>query len=491
MNDHIESPAVILDERPKEECAVLGVSIKEGDAIPLAYAGLVAMQHRGQEAAGMAMVYEDDIKYHKDMGLVNEVFSRDVLSSLTPSKMVIGHTRYSTMGNNKKVNAGPFYKSIHTGRIAATHNGNITNAKNLRKQLRETGVAFKGSSDSEVVAATIASEIMAVDNEKLLGKAKLPHSSVVVSATVRAANKLRGAYSLIIASGRGRLIALRDPSGFRPLCIGKNENGCAIASESCALDTTGFKLVRDVLPGEVVVVENGEITFEKVILEDTGREHGLCIFEYVYFARPDSVIDGLLVQEARINIGKILARECPVEADIVCAIPDSGNEAAMGYSQGSGIPLVMGIMKNRYVGRSFIYPTQLQREEAVQLKLNTISQNVRGKRVVLVDDSLVRGTTAKIVVANMRAAGAKSVHMCVSSPTYCNTCNFGTDIGDPNNLIANTMTKAEMCEFLGLDSLHYLTLEGLQEACAKSERKFCAACFSDAAGEFSSKKVFE
>jgi len=299
-----------------------------------------------------------------------------------------------------------------------------------------------------------------------------------LSGVIKAADFLRGAFSLIIASSKNKLFVVRDPNGFRPLCIGKSEIGYAVASESCALEVCGFEFVRDVLPGEVIVIENGEITYQGLNLNQKEKNDGLCIFEYVYFARPDSVVDGLSIYEVRYNMGVILAKEYPVDADIVCGVPDSGLVAASGYSVGSGIPLVSGFIKNRYIGRSFIYPTQTQRDSAVRQKLNPLAANIRGKKVVLVDDSIVRGTTSEKIVKSLKNAGASEVHMRVSSPPFRYTCHYGTDIDNEENLIANKMNLDEICHKIGADSLGYISIDGLKKACEKSALPFCTACFT-------------
>ncbi|MGN1100235.1 MAG: amidophosphoribosyltransferase, partial [Christensenellales bacterium] len=297
-----------------------------------------------------------------------------------------------------------------------------------------------------------------------------------VEGVIRAAKQLKGAFSLIVMTSDQKLIAVRDPNAFRPLCIGENNTGVVFASESCGLDSSGFTMVRDVRPGEVLVAENGEITRSEICL--SAEKQGLCIFEYVYFARPDSVIDNQSVYGARYNMGRILAREYPVDADAVCGVPDSGLEAAMGYAAESGLPLVSGFVKNRYIGRSFIFPTQAQRENAVRLKLNPLKANVNGKRIVLVDDSIVRGTTSAKIIRVLKQAGAKEVHMRISSPPFLHTCYFGTDIGSEKNLIANNHPISEVKDIIGADSLGYISVEGLKEACGDCSLPFCVGCFT-------------
>ncbi len=450
-------------EKLHEECAVFGVNLTTGEAFGVANNGLLSLQHRGQEGAGIAVVHDGGIFCHKDTGLVSEVFSNRKIESLPRGNVAVGHTRYSTTGSNKKENVGPFVTDYLTGRIATAHNGNVTNAKEIREKLKGFGVRFNATSDSEVVSSLIAYCITKQQN--------------TVSGIIQAASMLRGAFSLVIASGKNKLIAVRDPNGFRPLCIGQNADGCAVASESCALDTCGFKFIRNVMPGEIVVIESGKIVHRENFgtREKTG---GLCIFEYVYFARPDSVIDELSVYEARYNMGVTLAEEYPVEADVVCGVPDSGLDAASGYSMRSGIPLSAGFVKSRYIGRSFIYPTQAQRDNTIRLKLNPLAVNIRGKRVVLVDDSIVRGSTSGKIVRSLKNAGAKEVHVRISSPPFRYTCHYGTDIDNEENLVANRMSLDEICRSIGADSLGYISIEGLKKACGKCVLPFCTACFT-------------
>ena len=447
-----------------EKCAIFGVSLNTGEAAGVTYNGLLALQHRGQEGAGIAVASDNHILCHKDLGLVNEVFSGRVLERLSGTNVAIGHTRYSTKGCTNRENVGPFVTEYLTGRIATAHNGNLTNEQGLRDGLRSLGLHFEATSDSEVIASLIAYYTRR-ENDTIKG-------------VTHAAGLLQGAFSLVIASGAGKLIAVRDPAGYRPLCLGKSDVGLAVASESCALEACGFSFVRDIAPGEVLVIENSEITHEGVVLTPKQGDRGLCIFEHVYFARPDSVIDGLSVYEARHNMGRVLAREHPVDADVVCGVPDSGLEAAAGYSTESGLPLCSGFVKNRYIGRSFIYPTQAQRDTAVRLKLNPLSFNIKGKRVVLVDDSIVRGTTSAKIVKSLKAAGAKEVHVRLSSPPFRYTCHYGTDIDNEDNLIANQLSIEGIRQKIGADSLGYISINGLKEACQKSKLPFCTFCFT-------------
>ena len=466
------------DGKLQEECAVFGVSLTVDDAAGITYNGLLTLQHRGQEGAGITVVDKNKIICHKKTGLVSEVFSGKTLAKLPNGRIAVGHTRYSTTGNNVAENVGPFVTEYLTGRIATAHNGNIINALEIRSGLMKHGLQFSATSDSEIVSSLIA---YCITKERS-----------TVAGIVKAAGLLQGAFSLVIASGENQLIAVRDANGFRPLCMGENETGCAVASESCALEACGFKFIRDILPGEVVIFENGQITHQEIAIQGHAQEHGLCIFEYVYFSRPDSVIDGLSVYEARYNMGAVLAEEYPVDADIVCGVPDSGLEAAIGYSAKSGIPLVSGFVKNRYIGRSFIYPTQSERDSAVRLKLNPLSTNVRGKRIVLVDDSIVRGTTSERIVQSLKDADAREVHMRISSPPFRHTCHYGTDVDNEEKLIANLMSTNEICQRIGADSLGYISIEGLQKACVKCERAFCTACFTgDSVQTNIRKNIFE
>ncbi len=449
-------------EKPHEECGVFGVRIRSDEAAGITYNALIALQHRGQEGAGIAVLRSGSILYHKDVGLVSEVFTPAVLDNLPKAACAIGHVRYSTTGGNCRENVQPMVTEYFKGRIATAHNGNIVNAAELKEKLRSYGCDFTATNDSEVISSLIAYE--ALQHEK------------IEDAVAAAAGQLKGAFSLVVMSSRDKLIALRDPWGFRPLCIGKSENGVAVASESCALDSAGFDFIRDISPGEMVVIDSGCNIESRPILE-SGKK-GFCIFEYVYFSRPDSVIDGMSVYESRFRMGKILAREHPVEADIVCGVPDSGMEAAMGYAAASGIPLASGFVKNRYIGRSFIFPSQSQRDAAVRLKLNPLRANVGGKRIVLVDDSIVRGTTSAKIIKSLRHAGAAEIHLRISSPPFRHTCHFGTDIDSPENLIANHMTVSEIGEKIGADSLGFISIAGLEEACGKCALPFCTGCFS-------------
>ena len=452
---------ILNADKLHEECGVFGVSVTTTEAAGITYNGLLALQHRGQEGAGIALLKGRIIYSEKNLGLVSEIFKQKMMDNLPSGYMALGHTRYSTTGSNTIQNVQPFVKEYLTGRIAAAHNGNIVNAKEIRQQLEICGLNFLATSDSEVISSLIAYRTMRTGNIK--------------DGVCEAVRELIGAYSILVMSSDNKLIAVRDPHGFRPLCIGENENGIAVASETCALDSCGFKYIRDVEPGEVVVIKNGKIIYNEIVMKSPRKS--LCIFEYIYFARPDSVIDGLSVYEARVNMGRVLAKEHKVDADIVCGIPDSGLEPAEGYAMESGLPLMTGFIKNRYIGRSFIYPTQIQRENAVKLKLNPLKVNVAGKRLVLIDDSIVRGTTTAKVISALRSAGAKEIHMRISSPPFKHTCYFGTDIDNEEDLIANRISIDEIRKLIGADSLGFISTDGLKTACEKCKLTFCTGCF--------------
>lgn len=453
MNGHFD--------KVREECAVFGASVTTNEAAGITYNGLLALQHRGQEGAGIAVLSGNEMLCEKSVGLVSEVFDDKRLEGLQ-ARIAVGHTRYSTTGTNSIRNVQPFVTEYLVGRIATAHNGNVTNAKEIRGNLQKWGLGFSASSDSEVISSLIAFESM--------------NAGDIVEGIIEAGGKLKGAFSIIIMTGDNRLIAMRDPNGFRPLCIGRSSEGVVVASESCALDSCGFKFVRDVKPGEIVIIENGNIVYEKVHLK--APQMSFCIFEYVYFARPDSVIEGQSVHDARFNMGAQLAVEHPVKADVVCGVPDSGLEAAAGYAARSGLPNVTGFVKNRYIGRSFIYPTQSKRESAVRLKLNPLRASVEGKNIVLVDDSIVRGTTSAKIIRSLRSAGAKEIHMRISSPPFRYTCHFGTDIDSEENLLANKMSIEDIRKKIGADSLGYISVEGMTAACDKSGIPFCTGCFT-------------
>lgn len=446
-----------------EECGVFGIRSRTGgtDVISETYHGLYALQHRGQESCGMAINEDGVITGYKNIGLVSEVFTKEVLHSLPKGNMAIGHCRYSTAGESTVLNAQPLVVRHIKGNMAIAHNGNLTNGSELREQLELTGAIFHTSSDTEVISYTITKERLT--------------ASSIEEAIGRAMHKIQGAYSLVIMSPK-KLIAVRDPLGFRPLCIGTTDDCYVVASESCALDSVGAKFLRDVKPGEIVIFdENGMRSDES---NCTKGKKSACVFEFIYFARPDSVIDGSCVHTARKRAGSFLALEHPVQADVVIGVPDSGLDAALGYAKQSGIPYDVGFIKNKYIGRTFIEPTQTMREDALRIKLNTISSTVRGKRVILIDDSIVRGTTSSRIVRLLREAGATEVHMRVSAPPFINPCYFGTDIKSSRHLIAANHTIDEIAAKIGVDSLGYLGVDNVTKLADNPAMEFCTACFT-------------
>lgn len=446
-----------------EECGVFGIYDLDGaDVTSSIYYGLFALQHRGQESCGIAVSDTEGPKgrvlAYKDMGLVNEVFNPDILDKLT-GNIGIGHVRYSTAGSSTRENAQPLVLNYVKGTLGIAHNGNLINALELRRELEYTGAIFQTTIDSEVIAYHIARERL--------------NCGTVEQAVARAMDKIKGAYSLVVMSPR-KLIGARDPYGFKPLCIGKRDNAYVLASETCALDAVGAEFVRDVLPGEIVTI-NGD-----GIASDTSRcnqKVARCIFEYIYFARPDSTIDGISVYNSRIMAGRLLAKLHPVEADLVVGVPESGNDAALGYSLETGIPYGKAFVKNSYVGRTFIKPKQNQRESSVRIKLNVLKEVVKGKRIIMIDDSIVRGTTSARIIGMLKAAGAKEVHVRISSPPFKFPCYFGTDIPSGDQLIATGHTIEEIRQVLGADSLGYLEVDTLPELIGEG-MTFCDACFT-------------
>ena len=431
------------DDGLHEECGVFGMYDFDGhDVARTIYYGLFALQHRGQESCGIAVSDTEGPKgkvlSSKGMGLVNEVFTQEDLDKLK-GNIGVGHVRYSTAGASTRENAQPLVLNYIKGTLALAHNGNLVNAPELRRELAHDGAIFQTTIDSEVIAYHIARERV--------------KTSSAEEAVQNAMKKLVGSYSLIVMSPR-KLIGARDPFGFRPLCIGKRDNAYVLASESCALDTIGAEFVRDVEPGEMVVIspEKG-IESHRELCQ---KEHGRCVFEYIYFARPDSVIDGMSVYQSRIIAGRCLAKDSPVDADLVVGVPESGNAAALGYSLESGIPYGTAFVKNGYVGRTFIKPKQSQRESSVRVKLNVLKDAVAGKRVIMIDDSIVRGTTSDRIVSMLKEAGAKEVHVRISSPPFLYPCYFGTDVPDSDQLIAYNRTIEEIRQIIGADSLGYL-----------------------------------
>ncbi len=443
-----------------EECGVFGIWDPAGDCARTTYYGLYALQHRGQEACGIAAINDRELSFHKDMGLVGEVFDQATLDRLGGT-MAVGHVRYATTGGARRENAQPLTLNYVKGTLAVAHNGNLVNTKELRTAFEYRGAIFQTTTDSELIAYAIAQERLRCASAE--------------EAVCQAVKGLRGAYSLLVMSPQ-KLIAARDPWGFRPLCMGRRGEAVLFASESCALSAVGAKFVREVEPGEIVVVENGTITSLRENCE-SATSH-ICIFEYIYFARPDSVICGQSVHEARRTAGRLLARAYPVEADVVIGVPDSGLDAAMGYAEESGIPYGVGLVKNRYIGRTFITPGQQSREQAVRIKLGALKSCVEGKRVVMIDDSIVRGTTSRQIVALLREAGATAVHMRSSAPPFIAPCYFGTDIPDRENLIACRYSVEEIRDLIGADSLGFLSLEDLHHIAPDASCGFCDGCFT-------------
>ena len=453
------------DEHIKEECGVFGMYDFDGNDVATSiYYGLFALQHRGQESCGIAVSDthgpKGKVLTHKDMGLMHEAFTPETLAGLK-GDIGVGHVRYSTAGSSTRENAQPLVLNYVKGTLGLAHNGNLINAPELRKELEYTGAIFQTTIDSEVIAYHIARERLNTRN--------------VEEAVAHAMKKIKGAYSLIVMSPR-KLIGARDPFGFKPLCIGKRDNAYILASETCALDTIGAEFIRDVEPGEVVTIspEKGIESDKTMCLPQ--KEQARCIFEYIYFARPDSIIDGVNVYHSRIQAGRFLAIDSPVEADIVTGVPESGNCAAMGYAMESGIPYGTAFVKNTYVGRTFIKPKQKNRESSVQVKLNPIREVVEGKRVIMIDDSIVRGTTSDRIVKMLRDAGAKEVHVRVSSPPFLWPCYFGTDVPAREQLIAYNRTIEEIRQIIGADSLGYLKVERLSELV--NGLPICKGCFT-------------
>ena len=443
-----------------EECGVFGIYDPEGGCAQTTYYGLYALQHRGQEACGIAAINDREQSFYKDVGLVSEVFDKATLQRLNGT-MAVGHVRYATTGAGERENAQPLTIKYVKGTLAVVHNGNLVGVDGLRREFEYKGAIFHTSSDTELIAYAIA-------------QARL-HCGSVEEAVCRATTELRGAFSLLVMSPQ-KLIACRDPWGFRPLCMGRKGKAILFASESCAIVAVGGTVERELDPGEVVVVQDGQV---RSIRDNCRGLSHLCIFEYIYFARPDSVIAGQSVHQARVNAGRLLARQAPVEADVVVGVPDSGLDAARGYALESGIPNGMGFIKNRYVGRTFITPDQQSREQAVRIKLSALRSEVEGKRVVMVDDSIVRGTTCRQIINLLREAGAREVHMRISAPPFISPCFFGTDIPDKERLIACHHSLDEICQMAGADSLAYLSLENLHKLAPNAQCGFCEGCFTE------------
>ena len=444
-----------------EECGVFGVmSTKRENVAGIAYYGLYALQHRGQESCGIVVNDDGVFSSYKDLGLVSEVFSKDTLAHLSAGNMAVGHVRYGTTGGTTRNNCQPIEVNHQKGKMALAHNGNLSNALELRDKLELSGAIFHTTSDTETIAYVVTRERLVTPS--------------IEEAVSKAMYSLEGAYSLILMSST-KMIAARDPYGFRPLCYGQMSDGAyVIASESCALTAVGAEFVRDVLPGEILVFSESGVESRKEHCDKQKRK--TCIFEYIYFARPDSVIDGVSVSKSRVRAGEILAGNYPADADIVIGVPDSGLEAALGFSRASGIPYGIGLIKNKYIGRTFISPGQNERMDQVRIKLSPVKNVIEGKRVVLIDDSIVRGTTSKRIVKLLRDAGAKEIHMRISAPPFLHPCYYGTDIDSEENLIACYHSMEEIAEIIGVDSLGYLPLEKLNQMV--DSKDYCAACFN-------------
>lgn len=448
----------MTSDKLREECGVLGIYAPGEETLPhMMGFGLVALQHRGQESAGIASSSKGIMHYYKDMGLVQDVFTNKILDRLH-GDVSIGHVRYSTTGESYVSNAQPLVVNYKGGSIALAHNGNLVNAPEIRDRLEDEGSIFQTSIDSEVIANLIARK----------------YSGGFKAAVTEAVTEIKGAFALTIIC-ENKLIGVRDPNGLRPLCLGKLDNGYVLASESCALDVVGASFIRDIEKGEMVIIDQEGV---ESIFYNTSQRKAHCIFEYVYFARPDSNIDGESVYITRRDAGRILAEEHKVDADIVIAVPDSGIDAAIGYAEASGIPYGVGLIKNKYIGRTFIQPDQKSRELAVRLKLNPLKENVKGKRVIMIDDSIVRGTTSRKIVASLRQAGATEVHVLVSSPPVANSCYFGIDTPERQELVGAVKTVDEICDMIGADSLGYISVSGLMRSVNKTKHDLCVACFN-------------
>ncbi|MBA4149281.1 MAG: amidophosphoribosyltransferase [Verrucomicrobia bacterium] len=445
-----------MEHYPKHYCGVFGI-YGHPNAAELTYYGLYALQHRGQESAGIVTCDDGQFREHKGMGLVSQIFSSDVLHKL-PGTMAVGHTRYSTTGSSHIKNAQPLTVDCKRGQLAVAHNGNLTNASQLRDELEDKGLIFQTTVDSEIILMLLAQPTIGGRDNNL----------------IESVRRIEGAYSLVIMTEQ-EMIGVRDPHGFRPLCLGKLEDGWVLSSETCALDLIHAKYVRDVEPGEIVIINKDGVRSIQAFPEQERR--AFCVFEYVYFARPDSNIANRNVYKVRVEMGRELAREFPIDADVIVPVPDSGNSAALGYSLQTNIPYEMAFVRNHYIGRSFLQPSQLIRDFHVRVKLNLIPEVVKGKRVVIVDDSIVRGTTCKARVNNLKEAGAKEVHVLVSCPPHMHPCVYGIDFPDRSKLMAANCSIDDIRKYLNADSLHYLSQEGLVKATGLPRESFCMACY--------------
>lgn len=446
-----------------EECGVVGISFpKACDVAAYTYYALFALQHRGQQSAGIAVNDDGVITSHCDEGLVNDVFDESTLEGLGNGRMAVGHVRYATTGDDKRTNSQPLVVNHVKGSLVLAHNGNLTNDAELREELELQGSIFHTTTDSEVIAYMITKERLTAPS--------------IEDAVSNAMLRLKGAYSLVIMSP-SKLIAARDPHGFRPLCMGEfSDGGYAFASETCALDAMGAKYVRDIEPGEIVVIKDNEVN--SIRRHCNKEKHALCVFEYIYFARPDSYIEGCSVHAARKRAGAFLALEYPVQADVVIGVPDSGIDAALGFSGQSGIPYGVGFIKNKYIGRTFISPNQSAREKGVRIKLNPVIETVKGKRVVLIDDSIVRGTTIARIVKLLRTAGATEVHVRSAAPKFLFPCYFGTDVPSCEELIANQYDDEGLLKKLNVDSIGFLSIENAKLLAGNGCHDYCVGCFS-------------
>ena len=444
-----------------EECGVFGIWSDDEVAEDI-YFGLIALQHRGQESAGIVVCDTKgplgNVCMHKGMGLVSEIFDKNTMAGLK-GNIGIGHVRYSTTGESRIENAQPVFLNYLKGTLALAHNGNITNADEIRQELISKGAKFHGTTDSEVIAYKIAMERLT--------------SSSIEQAVINVSGNLKGGYALLMISPQ-KLVGVRDPLGLKPLCLGKRDGAYMLASESAAIVSAGGELVRDIEPGEIITISKNGISSDYTLKQE---KHAHCIFEYIYFARQDSVMDGISVHVARMKGGAAMAKRFPVEADVVTGVPDSGIAAAVGYAEESGIPFKLAFHKNSYVGRTFIKPTKKERQSAVQMQLSLIEDVVKDKRVVLIDDSIVRGTTISNLINTMRKAGAKEVHVRISSPPFLYPCYYGTDVPDNSELIADRLSKDEICRFIGADSLEYMVVEDFQEMVGGLP--ICKACFDN------------
>ncbi|MBN1294200.1 MAG: amidophosphoribosyltransferase [Candidatus Latescibacteria bacterium] len=453
----------MTDDKPGEECAVFCI-YGHSNAAEMTYLGLYALQHRGQESTGIVTSNGKDMYYHRGLGLVSEVFGDQGIFKYLKGNMAIGHNRYSTTGSNRARNVQPLMAADRNGQIATGHNGNLTNTRQLYEELVKKGAIFQTTLDSELI----------------IHLAAMSKKTTFIDRLIDALNKVEGAYCIVMLT-KDSVIAARDPHGFRPLCLGKADKAWVVASETCALDIIGAQYVRDVEPGEIITIDKSGVHSLKPFKP---QKKLFCIFEYVYFSRPDSFIFGDCVDKARRKIGHMLAKESPVDADMVISVPDSSNTAALGYSKATGIPFEIGLIRNHYIGRTFIHPSQVTRDAKVRIKFNPIRGVLEGKKIVVVEDSIVRGTTFRKIAKLLRDAGAKEIHLRVSSPPIISPCFYGMDFPTREELLASSMSVEEIRKHMGVDSLSYLSLEGLKSSVPNGDNSYCTACFS---GEYPTK----